>query len=562
MHDRRNLLTSIAALPLAGAATQLPGASSSPSSAFATAISIFDFLPSGQLAAIKSGRSELDCAPAIRAAIAQTRGGPLYFPAGNYLIGSSLKLLTAATPTAFGPGPWIIGDGIGRTMFDNRATNGAMFDVDSNVDHSARFSGVLGVRFEGFTIGSRVRGVPTSALRLRTAYMARLFQLHIIGQGGDGIRIPCTVGDNDGSNMISLEQVRIENCGGWGLDTAGDPGFNENSCIKMQQVFVQGCGTASANEIPPSGGMRHKGQILALDQCAFTINENVALYIPGQAGLAQTVDIAGTAFENNHKRHLLCTGVSGFKARNIQFYNNDGNSAQVACEFSGAQNTVRYVQIDGVSVRATAGNRITAFRFSGANLEPDSCRIRNVVWENFDYPGQTRFDGVPFDPIPMQGDLVVTDGQTLLYRPSKRGNKVPLRLRGKGSSSGEWVAASLPDNGVYASNAGLRANAHYDVYLWDNNGVKAIDMAQSAPIRDAKSGYAVKPGDASRLHIGAVMTDASGNFARTGTGWLNPVLVPGNAPGRYTRIWTDASGRLRMVLDVDPRSDGDGTIIG
>jgi hypothetical protein len=89
-----------------------------------------------------------------------------------------------------------------------------------------------------------------------------------------------------------------------------------------------------------------------------------------------------------------------------------------------------------------------------------------------------------------------------------------------------------------------------------------LPAGHHATIKDTKSGYPAKPGDASRLHVGAVMTDATGNFSRTGAGWLNPVLVPGNAPGRFTRIWTDTSGRLRMLPDADPRSDTDGVVAG
>jgi hypothetical protein len=562
---RRKFLQSMAGLSAAGVTLGgiTPAQSATPTCT--TATSVLNFIPPTHHGAIKSGTSQYDCANAIRSALTATKGGPLHFPAGRYIIGSSIRMRADDSNTAFGPGPWIVGDGIDRTIFENRATNGAMFDIDSNVDHATRFVGVLGVRLEGFTVHGRgLRG--TTALRLRTSYNAKLLHLRIVAQGGDGIRIPCVVGDNDGSNMISLDQVRVENCGGWGIDTAGEPGFNETSFVRLQQVFVQACGTSNAGPVPTSGGMRHKGQILTLDQCAFTINENVALYIPGQAGLAQSIDISGTAFENNRKRHLLCTGVSGFKARNIQFYNNDANRADVACEFSGATHTVRLVDIDGVTVRATAGNnRLIGFRFSGGNLESDTCRVRNVSWENYDHPGQRRYDGVAFDPVTARGELFVSDGQTLLYRPQSgaKGNAhTPIRLRGRGSSTGEWVAKKLPQNGVYAGNSGLRPSTLYQVYLYDKDAVQALEISEARAVRDDGSGYTVKQGDATRLHIGSVMTDGRGDFAFAANGGVSPVSLPSRTPGRAHRLWIDASGNLRLVTGREPASDTDGQIVG
>ncbi len=291
-----------------------------------------------------------------------------------------------------------------------------------------------------------------------------------------------------------------------------DPGFNENSFLHLQQVFVQACGIPSNAPLPTSGGMRHKGQILSLDQCAFTINENVALYVPGEAGLALQVNIANTTFENNHVRHILCSGVAGFRARNIQFYNNDTNRASVQCEFDGSRNVVRMVDIDGAVVRATSGNApLTAFRFTGGNLERNNCRVRNIIWDNFDYAGQTRFDGVPFDYIASACALVVADGATLLLKPAN-GNQVPLRLRGKGSTSGEWTAARLPSKGLYIGNAGLAPSTRYHAYLYDNNGAMALDLSTTSSAQDPDSGYTVMQGDATRYYVGDVTTDGQGRF--------------------------------------------------
>jgi hypothetical protein len=257
--------------------------------------------------------------------------------------------------------------------------------------------------------------------------------------------------------------------------------------------------------------------------------------------------------------------VSGFKARGIQFYSNDANVAVVACEFSGATHLVRGVDIDGVVVRATAGNnRLTGFRIAGANLDLPTCQVRRVIWENFDYPGQARFDGVAFARVENDGELFVADPRTLTLRRrtgGKSGNRVPLRMRGKGSTSGEWIAAQIPAGGISISTGGLAPNRRYYCYLYDDNGATRLNLSAVPFEADPKTGYAVKSGDATQFYVGSVETDSAATFKTQASGWLNPLHVPGTYPGRTTRIWTDASGQLRSLYDADPRSDTDGKAV-
>ena len=511
-----------------------------------------------------------DAGPAIAAAAAAFPGIPLYAPAGTYRIATKPNIKTSSYDGVFGAGFKLFGDGILKTYFVNDLNNEAMFEVDSDANHATLFRGAMGVELEGFTVKRNATTEGGTAIRLRTSYNAKIRQVHIIGMSGNGIHIPCSVGDNDGSNMVDLEHVRIENCAGWGINAAGDAGFNETSFIHMRHVFVQACGTANGAYQPPSGGMAWKGQMLVMQQCAFTLNENCALWIPGQAGLGQTVDLQNTTFENNKARGLFCRGVSGFKARNIQFYNNNSYTASVACEFEAGSYVVRQVDIDGVVVRATSGNNAyTAFKLSGANVDLASCRVRRVVWDNFDYTGQTRFDGWHFDHIEQCCDLVAAGATSVLLRPNltkPRGRTTPLRLRGgtggAPSNSGEWIARQISASGMSASNSGLSANTRYYVYLYDNNGADALEFSTTAFTHDTASGYPVKTGDATRLYVGSVETDGSAQFKTSAGGWLNPMIVPASQPGTYTYMWTDSSGRLRVRFPVAPSSDTDGTIVG
>ena len=58
----------------------------------------------------------------------------------------------------------------------------------------------------------------------------------------------------------------------------------------------------------------------------------------------------------------------------------------------------------------------------------------------------------------------------------------------------------------------LAANRTYNVYLWDDRNVKRLEASPEAPVVDPVSGNGVKEGDATRLFVGRVRTDASGGF--------------------------------------------------
>lgn len=512
-----------------------------------------------------------DSSGAIQSAINAAAGRPVYAPAGTYKISSSLTYIPSTYDGAFAAGLKLVGDGPLRTYFDNQVNNGAMINMATGAT-AVLFRGSLGAVLEGFTIKRSVSTTAGVGINMTSAYNPLIRNVHIIGMSADGIKIPCSLGDNDGSNMVSLEHVRIENCAGWGINAAGDSGFNETSFIYMQHVFIQACGTASGAYQPPSGGMSFKGQILTMQQVAFTLNENCALWIPGAAGAAQTVDLQDTTFENNKARSLFCRGISMFKARNIQFYNNNDYTSTVACEFEGGNFVIRQVDIDGVVVRATSGNNAyTAFKISGVNTDLHSCRVRRVVWDNFDYAGQTRFSGWQFDPVPNNGMLQVPSSVEVYFRPHNLlgvGNKVPYRLRGgiggTPSTTGEWVARELPPAGLYFNPASLIASTRYWLYLYDNNGSPVIEASSTnSQVLDTTSGYMVKSGDATRLYIGSIVGGATnGTVLTSGTGWLNPGIVPASQGGVFVRIWADSSGRLRIKYATDPTSDTDGTVVG
>lgn len=502
-------------LRIAGGASLLGAAAGSPAQAQPAAGGAL--IPAG-FGAVGDGRA--DDGPAFQRALDAAIAGdrPLLVPPGRYRIGQPLIMRVNrpfAHAGAFSAGPQVLGSGIGLTTFIADFAEGALFDLAPDSDPAARFRASLGAAIRGFTIvGGRGRA---TGIRLRAAFQCAIADVHIAGLGGDGIEIVCRNGDNDGSNMVSLERVRIENVRGWGIAAAAALGFNENSFLKLTHVFVQGCGTRRAGT-PATGGMTWKGQVLTLEQCAFAVNENVALFIPGEAGLAQTADLRSVAFENNIGRHLLCTGVTALKGRNLQFYSNDQHVVTAGCEFDASSHPVRAVDLDGVVVRATAGNgAITAFRLHGPHAEPDTCRVRNVVWENYDHRGQRRFDGFVFDDVRQCCVLSVDSPTALLFGPDPTrpdGNTTPLRRRGGGgtpSMTGEWVAAALRSPLVLRNN-GLAGPRRWFVYLFEESGARRLTAAADPPILDRDSGYRVRATDRAQLLVGEVATDAQGRF--------------------------------------------------
>lgn len=517
-----------------------------------------------------------DTTAAIQDAIDAAAGRTVYFPAGTYIVTSTLSYQGATTQGAFIPGIRIVGDGMLKTIFDNRVANGPMIDIDS-VNHGGSYEASMAAVMEEFTIKTTTSPVNSTGIRVLNGYQIQINHLFIKGMTANGIELKNGLYIDDGWNMIAITNCWIEDCAGWGIKADGSAARNEGSYTYMREVFFQRNGTASASTPPPSGGMIWKGQIFVMESCAFANGtENVGLFIKGESGLGQTVDLRNTTWENCKKRGLYVTGVSMLKGRNLQFYNNNDFVATEQCEFDGSTYNIRDIDIDGVTIRATSGNNaLTAFKISGANAVLNTCRVRNVSWENFDYAGQTRFNGWQFDAVPQNCHLVVPSSSEIIYRPrtvDATGRSTPIRLSGPNndsgvgvpSTSGEWVELQIPSGGLLLNPATLPlvAGTRYYIYLYDNDNVPTLEPSTTVPVTDTASGYMVKTGDATRYYVGSVVAGGvNGTVATTGTGWANPTLLSGSQTGVPAYLWADSTGDLRIKTSA-PTSDTDGTVVG
>jgi len=316
-----------------------------------------------------------------------------------------------------------------------------------------------------------------------------------------------------------------------------------------------------------------KGQIMTMEQCAFANGvENVGLFIKGGPGLGQTVDLRNTTFENCYKRGLYVTGINVFKGRNLQFYNNNDYTSTEQCEFVGGAYTINQVDIDGVTIRATSGNNpCTAFKLTGANVNFDTCRVRNVNFENFDFAGQVRFDDWQFDHVENCGVLQVASSSEVVFKPNPQipfGNTVPLRLRGPtnqggvgvASTNGEWIAHQLANNGITLDISGVAANTRYYVYLYDNDGLPSLLYSTTGWVIGPQ-GYAVLSVNSAYLYVGSFEAGATNGTAKTTAGgWLNPITVPSTQVGVGRYMWFDGSNVLRSNATL-PVNDTDGTAV-
>lgn len=361
-------------------------------------------------------------------------------------------------------------------------------------------------------------------------------------------------GDTGLGQTVDMRNCTSENTIGWGVLCTGIDIF------KARNVQLYNTTAFVASTLCEFDGTNYTIRQIDWDSGAVrTAGLNMTGSVSGTvltitalaAGVAQNLvvgsRIAGTGVTVGSYVTSFGTGTGGVGTYNL----------------SAASAATGSIQIKGIPV--------TAFKLHGANVDWATCRVKNVAWENFDFPDQARFVGWQFDGIERQCELEVTAG-FVRYRAAQqfgRGRGSPLRLRngtgGVPSQSGEWVQFNPPTTGVVKLTGALIANTTYYVYMYDvGSGSTLLDFSATAPVLDAESGYMVKSSDSSLYYLGAVRTDGAGTaFLAAGTGWLNPDIVyagAGAAGTPYYR-WMDSSSRIRIKITA-PISDTDGTVVG
>ncbi len=545
-------------------------------------ISLLDFLAAGtflvpqEFGAKGDGVTDDTAAMQACADAAIAQGRPIFVPPGTYLITSSIIMRPNSTlpfSTVFSPCPQIIGAGMATTFFDWRGSNSALLDIESGVDHTTTRRFAVGGRLQGFAIRRGGASTNGDGIRLRAIYNMRVSDIFIWGLSGSGIVDVCTVGDGDGNNCNRYENVRIYYCKIWGFDAKPAVGANETSFIVFDHVFIQGCGEVDGAFPPTSGGMRYKGQILAIHNSAFEISRNVDLYIPGESGQSNGVFISNTAFEGIPKYKIILAGMDNFYCVNSHFYCSDDGTAGSGgkCEYGlYSDNTGyapnRYVVFENLNVRAPSFNdTFVAFKqISGFTQQSDYLQVRNVTWQDFGHPGQKKFEGVVFPPVPRQAKFSLA-ANTITLAPStipgeEGGSGFPLKLRtvagGSHVEDGEVVAYSVPALGLTLSTDGLSDGTYY-VYLYDNNNITQLGISAQAPAIDDTTSRLLVRNDA-KGWIYVCKAVISGGALVT-QNWVNAEY--NRQLGGY--LWVNSAGKLYLKAShIAPTSDTDGVVVG
>lgn len=591
------------------------------------------------------GDGVADDTDAFRDAIAEAAGRPVYVPAGEYIITEQIQVLSTDTVGLSGPGLHLIGDGMVATIINNHCTDESLFYLDAAVTSPAVHA-QMGVCVEKLAVlRDDFPASDSSAFEIHNCYQARFDQVMIRNQGAHGIHMLNGDIPDDGWNMVSLNNVWIEACQGWGIKADGASSRNEGSFTVCRNVFLQGNGlneyvavTAITNattgvvtaaghgfangekikifgvegmtevngqtftatvidantfsigdtsgygaytsggetapQIPGSGGMIWKGQLLQMQSCAFTLNQNVGFFAKGQAGLGVGVSCDQVTWENNLRRHVYVTGIDNWHSSVCQFHGNSLFKTHVGVEYDASDFSIRSVVWDGTVVRANQGSG-AQWKITGANVVANSCRVYRTSWQDFDYPGQRRFEGWKFDQVDENCVLRWAAANAITFGPNNalgEGVTTPMRLRGPSaqtvtvppaiaSTTGEWIPYFILSTGVVKLNTGLAANTLFNVYLYDANGAAALELDSAVGYQiDAESGYRVKVGDATKRWVGRVRTDGSSNFINGNSGFLEPTPIAGGQQGTADALWHDTAGRrlwLKSGALPTTATDGD-----
>jgi len=121
-----------------------------------------------------------------------------------------------------------------------------------------------------------------------------------------------------------------------------------------------------------------------------------------------------------------------------------------------------------------------------------------------------------------------------------------------------WQLRAIPSAGVTLGNSGLSASTTYYVYAYDNAGTITLEASITGHAADTSTGFEIKSGDATRLLVGMVRTDASSQFQDGGgvigvLSWFNrrlrTVTTSLGSPINFsTAVWFNLGGIYVQAL--------------
>lgn len=338
-----------------------------------------------------------DTTSAIQAAVTAADGKPVYFPTGTYIVSSSI---TWSTTAQFAPALKIFGDGAGKTNIDNRVANGSCFISKSTTSGNFQLEGYV----RDLKIYTTTSPVVSNGIEIQAVYNFEHTGLHIIGMTNDGMRITCTIGDNDAANQILYSNCRIENCK-IGINSNYGLGITQPSFITVRKCFFQGHTTA---------GWKFAGGNGVSDTNAFAAMDCPGLWIWYNAATNPQFTSIATTFENCGSSTtppllidgLLCGHFMNTEIANtIQIVTKPTTGIQLTNAGGASENTIVF---DTTFCRIGATfTPYTMFNFGANSL---SCRVLNTQWSSYDASGQVRYVDTGYSNVVSNGFQQVVQG--------------------------------------------------------------------------------------------------------------------------------------------------------
>ena len=330
------------------------------------AVSVLDFIPTSEHAAIGAGTSTYDCKPGIQAAIDYLFSlfgkGDLYFPSGLYRAYSSIIQKNGVTLS--GPAnPW-------TNVTGTAWSNGAVIYKAHNGDciQSGIGSQVIGVAIKNLAIQSDSTTYPSGAgINYGKIVEARLDNVNVFRVGGDGI----IFGDNSTDTWHSyMNDCYVNNPGG--------------------RAFVIGTKWFRGKNIRSDAGtvaceLLAGAQETTLDAFHFEGWSQNALKISG--GRIQTMGrcISANTFAGSGAVHVDFMNVSGAfvtTLRGIHFF----GQSNTAVRLGGSQNT--FVSVEDCNIE----NAAVGVDVNGG----ENCSIRNNNFYQCGYAFRQNASGLIF----------------------------------------------------------------------------------------------------------------------------------------------------------------------
>jgi hypothetical protein len=315
-------------------------------------------------------------ATALQNAINAAAGLPVYVPAGTYRIDTQLTYNTA---TALAPGLKLIGDGIGKTIFDSRVAGAAMLSINGGDNYTFQLGGYL----SDFSIIASTAPINADGIEMRSVWHCDVDRVSIKGLARYGFRVYSTVapGDPDSSAYVNFRNCRSDDNGyGFRMTSAA-------ASIGISFITIENCSISNNTLI---GVSLSNVNVICIQRCGIIGNTEGITQLPNGVG-NQFIFIDDNEFGNGNTNHNCWIGgvYSGSFNRNRVVQNN-GETGEYGLILGDGSLDVTDFECVGNIFRIDASiNPFTAF---WVKANTTHIRIEDTQFTVFGAAGQTKYN--------------------------------------------------------------------------------------------------------------------------------------------------------------------------